>query len=202
MRTFFWIFVVVVTMAISGRLLARPRPPVPPAPVAPPAVRMPAGKVLYQKDFLGYGGTLESAREHALEQAHEWMVENVHLGWVPPVEELAGGPENNGRGLVTFEEQVKNDLDLPISGKTKVVKAHLSINQAQAWEIQQKGRQERMQERCGLLSRILAGVVALLLIGGGYLRLEEATKGYYTTALRLVAAGLLLVLLLGVCVVG
>ncbi len=37
----------------------------------------------------------------------------------------------------------------------------------------------------------LAGVTALLLVAIGYLRLEEATKGYYTGLLRLSALGLL-----------
>ena len=37
----------------------------------------------------------------------------------------------------------------------------------------------------------LGGSVALLIVLGGYLRLEEATRGYYTRVLRLTAAGVL-----------
>ena len=40
------------------------------------------------------------------------------------------------------------------------------------------------------LGKVLAGMVALLGGVAGYFRLEEATKGYYTTWLRLGVAGL------------
>jgi hypothetical protein len=51
-------------------------------------------------------------------------------------------------------------------------------------EAQQK---ERALARQGVLGRVLAGLVALLVAVACYLRLEDATKGYYTTLLRLVA---------------
>jgi hypothetical protein len=42
-----------------------------------------------------------------------------------------------------------------------------------------------------LFARVLAGLVALLVVAGGYLRLEEATRGYYTTLLRAAAVAFL-----------
>ena len=40
-----------------------------------------------------------------------------------------------------------------------------------------------------LMVRVLAALVALLAAVACYLRLEDATKGYYTTLLRLAAVG-------------
>jgi hypothetical protein len=52
-----------------------------------------------------------------------------------------------------------------------------------------KQRQDRAAGRQGLLARVLAGLVALLAAVACYLRLEDATKGYYTTLLRVAAVG-------------
>jgi hypothetical protein len=52
---------------------------------------------------------------------------------------------------------------------------------------QAKRRQERATVRQGVLVRVLAGLVALLAAVACYLRLEDATKGYYTALLRLAA---------------
>jgi hypothetical protein len=50
---------------------------------------------------------------------------------------------------------------------------------------QEQQRQVRATERQMILAKALAGFVAVLAAVAGYLRLEDATKGYYTTLLRL-----------------
>ncbi len=55
---------------------------------------------------------------------------------------------------------------------------------------QAKQRQDRAAHRQGVLARVLGGLVAFLAVVACYLRLEDATKGYYTTLLRLAALGL------------
>jgi hypothetical protein len=50
-------------------------------------------------------------------------------------------------------------------------------------------RDERSRDRMMGLGRMLAIVVAFLATVSGYLRVEEATKGYYTTWLRVGAIG-------------
>jgi hypothetical protein len=50
-------------------------------------------------------------------------------------------------------------------------------------------RQVRSKERMSLLVRVLIGLVAALAALAGYMRLDEATKGYYTRWLRLAALG-------------
>ncbi len=50
-------------------------------------------------------------------------------------------------------------------------------------------RKERVDRRLTLLAQVVAVLVALMAAFAGYFRLEEATKGYYTTWLRLGALG-------------
>jgi hypothetical protein len=59
------------------------------------------------------------------------------------------------------------------------------VEQEKTYQVNQ--RHERASLRQGVLVRVLAGLVALLAAVACYLRLEDATKGYYTTLLRLAA---------------
>jgi hypothetical protein len=56
--------------------------------------------------------------------------------------------------------------------------------------VQRVAREHRVLERHKLLGRVLAGLVIALVVIAGYLRLEEATRGYYTQMLRLAAVTL------------
>jgi hypothetical protein len=51
-------------------------------------------------------------------------------------------------------------------------------------------RKEVSKERQTLLAKLLAGLLAGLVAVAGYLRLDEATKGYYTTWLRVASVAL------------
>jgi hypothetical protein len=53
----------------------------------------------------------------------------------------------------------------------------------------QKERERRVQERMFWLGRVLAGLIVLLAAAALYFRLDDWTKGYYTTWLRLAALG-------------
>jgi hypothetical protein len=53
-------------------------------------------------------------------------------------------------------------------------------------------RQARVDQRMGLLGRIVTALVALFGVLAGYIRLDEWTKGYYTGRLRLGALAVLL----------
>jgi hypothetical protein len=53
----------------------------------------------------------------------------------------------------------------------------------------QKERDRRVQERMVWLGKILAGLVVVFAAGGLYFRLDDWTKGYYTTWLRLATVG-------------
>jgi hypothetical protein len=87
-------------------------------------------------------------------------------------------------------EEVKEFKDEELLKKGYDVTLNVEVGPKQHREILENDRQERVQQRELLLARVLAGVVALLLAVVGYLRLDEATKGYYTLWLRLGALGL------------
>jgi len=65
---------------------------------------------------------------------------------------------------------------------------------------QVKQRQDRALLRQGVLVKVLAGLVALLAAVACYLRLEDATKGYYTTLLRLAAVAFVALVVVGILV--
>jgi len=56
-------------------------------------------------------------------------------------------------------------------------------------KFQKEARQQRASVRMLTLGKGLGMLVALLTALGGYFRIEEATKGYYTTWLRLTTVG-------------
>jgi hypothetical protein len=146
--------------------------------------------VVFQETFHGFGATRRDAEDHALRQACEalggWLATHGGAGWVPTPEYL------RVRQLARFGEPTPQEL--PKSGHVQEISMQLEVTQAQAAEMQHFARQQRMNQRHWLVARVLAGVVALVLVCGGYLRLEEATRGYYTMLLRAAA----LVVLAGV----
>ena len=156
-------------------------------------------KALIKEEFKGYGLTQKDAEANALERACDWLSANsANLGWTPTPEFL------REKGMVQFEEPTEQEFNVAKEfadgGKMKVVKMQLEITADQAREIQKQARQERMTSRHLLVARVLGGLVCLLVVGCGYLRLEEATKGYYTRLLRLAAVGILLLIVLGLSV--
>ncbi len=153
---------------------------------ARPVVLTADGKV---PTFLGYGLTEQDARQHALEQARDWLAEKGGFDWAPPVDYLLR--KELVRRVSPDPEEVKAAQGLKIAGPQEVVKLELVVTAQKAEEIQKVAREARMKERQGLLARIFVGLVALLLVAGGYLHLEERTRGYCTTLLRAGAVAVL-----------
>jgi hypothetical protein len=157
-------------------------------------------KTLIKEEFKGYGLTQKDAEANALERACDWLSEHsANLGWTPTPEFL------REKGMVQFEEPTEEEFkiakDFADGGKMKVVKMQLEVTSQQAHEIQKQARQERMSWRHRLVAYVLGGFVCLLIVVGGYLRLEEATKGYYTRPLRLTALGILLLIIVALGVI-
>jgi hypothetical protein len=138
-----------------------------------------------------FGETADDAKELALPAARDEVVSyfrrNVPaLGdWVPTVEALQN---KNVISLLGEPQPIGPDGTGPIEAKVKV-----EITPKSVQELVTEARTERMHDRQFLLARLLAGAVAVLLVTAGYLRLEDATRGYYTTLLRLAAVGLVAV---------
>lgn len=158
-----------------------------------------AKKFLIQEEFQGYGLTQKLAEADALERACNWLADHANFGWSPSPDYL------REKGIIHFvgepnEKEFEIAKEFAKDGKMKVVTMQLEITGEQARDIQKQGQNQRMKERQKHSLLGLFGAVALLGVLGGYLRLEEATKGYYTRLLRITAIGVLLVVVAGLCV--
>jgi hypothetical protein len=143
----------------------------------------------------GYGETIDVARELALEKARysvEDYLQRNHpdIGWQPTIERL------RKEGVVRVDEPKQGNF---AEKKGYEVTAHVDLTKLGKLQVDVDQAREQAQEnavfwRHLLLGRILAALVALFLIVGGYLRLEELTRGYYTTLLRVGAGAVMLLI--------
>ena len=145
----------------------------------------------------GYGETIGDARERALAKARDSVEEYLQrnhpdIGWQPTIQRLLK------EGVVTVDDPKQGDF---AELKGYEATAHVDLRDANLGKLQVDVDQAREQAqenavfwRHLLLGRILAALVALFLIVGGYLRLEELTRGYYTTLLRVGAGAVMLLI--------
>jgi hypothetical protein len=101
--------------------------------------------------------------------------------------------ETSDKHTVLVKETPTNEENFPY---TYIVKLHLKVTSqdfARMQELDQPVREQArhtmVEQRQLWLGKILLGVVVLLTAVSGYIRLEDATKGYYTGWLRLGLAG-------------
>ncbi len=176
---------ILVAAAVRSPAFGRPprKPPVPHAPV-----------VLAKWEETGYGVVAAEARQDALRKINDRLVQ-----WLDEHR-----PDVTCRpGLADLEAMVRNVTEpepskLPDSGKKDAVEelkknvlqvqvtAELTDNDLRTLE--ERTRLVVAEHRQGLMARGLAGVVGLLIVGTGYLRLEEKL-GRHKRKIGLVAAG-------------
>ena len=147
----------------------------------------------------GYGLDAAKAREQALlkvqDRVREQLAEKLGTSWRLSEELL--DPDY----LVSVE--VVRSLGDPVVGPTVddqrllVAQYHVRINRAYLQQVARAVRQQQMSDRHQLAGRILIGLMAVLLVVTGYLRLEDLTRGYATTMLRAAAVVILMVVGLG-----
>jgi len=154
----------------------------------------------------GFGQTPKDAQQQALESAHAWVAVYLEdrfpgLGWSPTPEYLVR------IGSVRVDQP--KEVELKDLGKGYEAVAHidvtdpkLAVMQEQVNEARRKSLAPIVSERHLIVGRVLAGLVAVFLVMAGYLRLEELTRGYYTTLLRLGAGAVLALTVLGLFLVG
>jgi hypothetical protein len=154
-------------------------------------------KTLIHEEFTGYGKSEFAARKDALNNACTWLKQYKYgeLNWSPDADYLLE------HKMVQFYEWEDKKFDEPM-GVMKVVKMQLAITDSQDRDIHKQAQHQRMKERHKQAFLVLLGAMGLLSVVGGYLRLEEATKGYYTRLLRIAAISILVVLVAGLCVAG
>jgi hypothetical protein len=155
-----------------------------PKPPAPPE---------FEAKAEGYGVQQEDATEDAVKDAchkiQEYLASKYGEKFTPTEAELkakqiVGQPEFETADNLTLTQE---------AARKPVIKAvvPVKISAEQVKEFREEARKVRVGGRMKTTGVILAGLIALLLVGGGYLRLEEATKGYYTTLLRVAAVTVL-----------
>lgn len=219
MRCSFWLCLIALGVSIGAirvsSSLARGEPerPATVAPPAPPAApEAPRGKVTKKRlralerlqqapstpapgpnpawvvDSYHLEG-LEAAQEAALKKAHESVEKYVKehypsLTWSASLEQLVKAGVIRPEGTPGLHK-----LD---TGE-EVPEAHAKVELTRDYRagLQQLVLRQQTRQRQWFAARGLAGFVALLLVCAGYLRLEEATRGYYTRLLRLAAFGVL-----------
>jgi hypothetical protein len=173
-------------------------------PAAAPAIAPVAAALARNPSWVedGYGKSAEDAREVALKKSQDALAEYLtrnygRLDWGP----VTGPRSRLEEWGVLREEKPPEQMDLP-GESAQHVQVRVEITERYVREVQKLAREERMQHRHLLLARVLAGLVALLVVVAGYLRLEDATRGYYTTLLRVLAIGVLVVAGVGLLVIG
>jgi hypothetical protein len=143
--------------------------------------------VVWEDKATGLAVTPEDAVEAAIRDACDRvsrkLAKDYGEDYMPKPEIMKS---RNIVGSATFETK-----DLPLSGDVVDAVVPVKLTDDDVTYFREQARGIRVKSRMGTTVIALAGLVALLLIGGGYLRLEEATKGYYTALLRLGALGTL-----------
>ncbi len=169
--------------------------------------------------------TDDEAIKSALEKARDKVTEYLR-SQSPPIEwspDPAWIQEKLVRDLIadqTKDLEFKDSHAVKVANHTALVETtpfdvagkrmfraavRVEVNQLARSEIEDQERQyqhkeriERATARQGVMVRVLGGLVALLVVIACYLRLEDATKGYYTTLLRLAAVAFVLLVGAGI----
>jgi hypothetical protein len=176
-----------------------------------PARAAEAGDGVWTVTVTGYGVDEAGAEEHALDRARDQVAiyltrELPDLAWRPDAAYLlrAGiaqraGPAEPVEPPPRSGQGVKVNILLTIGAKQLDELRRTAQQEAARQET--VARQERVEKRQrGAVVGLVAAVLALLVIGG-YLRLEEATRGYSTGLLRAAAVTILVLLVAGAWVV-
>ncbi len=180
-----WIFLTVTTAPLSA---ARPTMAVS---VTPPAPGVPRLEVVGPRQ-LSLPEAWQAAEARAMEMLRErFQDEGLPVTHMPKMTEL--------RPVLARYWKYKEENEFakaPVNQTVHWVTLEIPLVPELKGLLLQKEREARMQERMLWVGRVLAGVVVLLVAVAGYFRLEEWTKGYYTTWLRLATVGFI-----GTCVV-
>src|SRR5216683_886620 len=197
MRPCHWFGLAALGLCALGFRATAERARAQPMPLPPPDVAAASRGYFTSQEVKGYGETPDDAKEAALDiaQAEASKYFRLHVpaigDWMPSQASLLN---KKVIGLIDDPQQVENQ---GLARATYEVKAKVEITPKSLQELTTEARTDRMHDRHLILARILAGIVVVLLVMSGYLRLEDATRGYYTTMLRLAAVGVVGVVVAG-----
>jgi hypothetical protein len=134
-----------------------------------------------------FGTTAENAKQLLLDDAQQELVSKLraqHIKWTPSTQYI--------EQHITQESVEPDKTDVKGTKMTEV-KLQVTVSQDDYQEILNADREVRRDNNQLFLARILATIVTICAAVSGYLRLDEATKGYYTNLLRLGSLGLVAV---------
>jgi len=189
-RCFAIMGIVVVLASFAGCAVA----PGPPRATTEPSVRV--------WTEVGREPTQNEAEQQAQENARAAVIGYLHerfpdLKWTPSKDDLV-----RYGVIVVRSDETKPGTFGDLKGFEAT--AHVDVTdpklhqiQAEIDEARKNALEPAVSWRHTLVGRMLGSLVALCLVVFGYLRLEELTRGYYTTLLRLVAAGMVLMTVTG-----
>lgn len=161
----------------------------------------------------GYGETKKAARRVALERAQEWIEQEVRgqlkPDWSFPREKLERDALEE-QGII---KEVKEPAPDENAGGAWRAEVQVNLTQEYVDDVykaarkefvseEKRERLEQVERRRKLLLPLLGGAAVVLLVVTGYLRLEEATRGYYTGVLRAVAIAVVLLAVLTLVIIG
>jgi hypothetical protein len=147
-----------------------------------------AARTAFTRTVEGFGVTKDAARDFALEKARDVVADYLaEPGYRPTVEKLQKLKIVPPADEMDMSERKFEKIEEPM----QEAKFDLRLTEDQVKALRAEARHERVAERQHWMGLGLAAAVSLLLVAIGYLRLEEATKGYYTGLLRLSALGVL-----------
>lgn len=137
-------------------------------------------------DVVGYAGAtperaLEGARRRLDETVHEWLGPvGVPDSWTPPQHILDSMVETHGIDPIA--------KDYGVDGRVYVQTLRLDRSNHQRDRLIEAFERELAGRRLVSLGGALAFLLVCLASLTGYIRADEATRGYYTAPLRLIAA--------------
>jgi hypothetical protein len=139
----------------------------------------------------GYGTDKEAARANALEEAQRQVRKLLpkELGaanWA--LDAPAFSPELLRESGVLREPAPPTREGHLDRERLYVAQYRVVLTQEYLDKVRDMARAEASQRRQLLVGKVLAGIVVVLLVVSGYLRLEEWSRGYATRLLRLAAA--------------
>jgi len=152
------------------------------APRAPRAAARDTEPRLYQ-EVRGKGETAEAARRNAFDNARELII--FDLRYNPEIDvRVVSRSFLEKSGMVHLNEMNRDGPPFEVTGRVKVELKNILA-------LRELTRIQSMHQRHRQAALLLGGVVLGLLVLAGLLRLDELTRGYYTSRLLLVALALL-----------
>ncbi len=144
-----------------------------------------------------FGKTEEAAKGLATNDARDWLdnylaEQHPPFKWRPDVDYLQKNHMLTFSEAKTIEvgDEDEREKFQEVTLTVEVTNKIYSDMLEQDRKLRDDERKAVAKDRQTLLGKLLAGLLAGLVAVAGYLRLDEATKGYYTTWLRVASVAL------------